>query len=85
MNINEVKKALYKEKPTATLIGKSRRGDTPSVTYKARLESGQKVLFRIPMTESVGLRQKEPAQLLIRWLDYKKDIKEIDVKDAETL
>lgn len=71
MNINEIKKALYKEKPIAKA--------TRSISYTQDGELGQEYLadcslgrvrFVVPMKDKSleGFKSEEQAQLLIRWL-----------------
>lgn len=64
MTTTEIKKAFYKEKPTANKLSTS----GGFVWYEAKLESG-KVTFKIPFKEAQGFNQTEPAQLLIRWIN----------------
>lgn len=71
MDRNEVKKLLYKEKPTATLV-KIKDG---FFVYTAAIKSNrQTVDFKVPVDETVNTEGEtifgdtEPAQLLIRWL-----------------
>ena len=63
MNAIEIKKALYKEKPTA------KRLEVVSgfVWYSTEIEVG-KLAFKIPENEAINFSEYEPAQLLIRWL-----------------
>jgi hypothetical protein len=70
MTKTEIKKALYKEKPTA------KRGIVSSVVYntnvyRTTLADGTDVKFSIPDSEwnSDTFQDEMPAQLLIRWLD----------------
>lgn len=65
MNTNEIKKALYKEKPIAIKIAI----DGYEQHYTAKTSLGE-VLFRVPVSD-MGDRlfeDKIPAQLLIRWI-----------------
>lgn len=64
MNINEIKKALYKEKPQAYLVASDFTGNL----YKAHLLNGKSLSFFVPITERETLDEQEPAQLMIRWL-----------------
>jgi hypothetical protein len=74
MTQNEIKKALYLEKPTAKMV--SSVGVIPTGTnwrYVATLESGHVVEFLIPTSEmgEKPFDTQMPAQLLIRWMvDY---------------
>lgn len=70
MEINDVKKALYKEKPKAILIGKEKdRNLEIKLTYKSKLKSGKKILFKVPEDESEGFEKEMESQLLIRWME----------------
>lgn len=64
MTKDEIKKALYKEKPTA------KKGSKSSMYqyYDTKLSTGMYVQFRVPLLEVGSLSDTEPAQLLIRWL-----------------
>lgn len=64
MTTTEIKKALYKDKPTANRL--STAGGF--VWYEAKLDN-KKVTFKIPEKEAAGFNQTEPAQLLIRWIN----------------
>ena len=64
---NEIKKALYKEKPIAFIDG----SDETYTYYKTDvLINGirKEIKFEIPNSENVDFKDEEPAQLLIRWL-----------------
>jgi len=72
MDVNQIKKVLYKEKPIAEAIR--------SVAYTATGEQGQeykadtslgKVRFVVPFSDKPlnGFKSEEQAQLLIRWLE----------------
>ena len=66
MDKNEIKKALYKEKPTARLLHRI----DDKACYKAYLKNGYSIAFEVPQKE-MGETIFEPemeAQLLIRWL-----------------
>lgn len=74
MEKNEIKKALYKEKPIANVTAISRDGG--SLSYTAKLSIGE-VEFYVPIADQKGSDGKIlsefqadniPAQLLIRWL-----------------
>lgn len=65
MELNEIKKALYKEKPQANFSHAKRDG----LTYVTKL--GKDILyFIVPLSEIQDgvFEQKMPAQQLIRWL-----------------
>lgn len=76
MNNNEIKKALYREKPIAKEIwvttADNLTGAKPYSVYKALIDDDMDkiVTFIIPHSEMGDTRfEKEvPAQLLIRWL-----------------
>lgn len=78
MNRNDVKKALYKEKPIAKITD-----DliliTPieSLSYKTRLSNGYVVYFNIPLSDwpNSNMIKIIESQLLIRWL--------LDIKENE--
>lgn len=64
MIINEIKKELYKQKPTAYLKGR-RKGD---YFYICSLENRTTLHFLVPEEEWNGFGDKMEAHLLIRWL-----------------
>lgn len=70
MNKNEIKKALYKEKPIATLTALYRDGG--SKDYETTLLSGEVVKFHVPIVEqresTATFEKQMESQLLIRWL-----------------
>lgn len=63
MNLTEIKKALYKEKPVAEKL----YNEDNNVIYGCDTSLGR-VLFSIPCNEATGFNKSEPAQLLIRWI-----------------
>lgn len=66
MNKDEIKKALYKQKPIAELIHVKKNG----VTYMTSLIPGGFVVFRVPLNE-IGDAEwlvEMPSQLLIRYI-----------------
>jgi hypothetical protein len=65
MNFDVIKKALYKEKPTATFVMEVKREGVN--IYKAELSIGR-VAFSVPADESRNFSKTEPAQLLCRWI-----------------
>lgn len=72
---NEIKKVLYKEKPTAQMTDDGKTGirGATAITgsiYMARTSIGN-VRFFVPHHEidSDLLKLEMPAQLLIRWID----------------
>lgn len=71
MDLNEIKKALYKEKPIAHLTrstGYTKDGEE-GVIYTTDTSLG-KIKFVMPYSEKPegGYKNEEPAQLLIRWI-----------------
>lgn len=73
MTKDEIKKALYREKPTAKLVDAGRTGGVADFDYRryeAETSIGT-VSFFIP-THEMGetlFGKEEPAQLLIRWME----------------
>ncbi len=63
---NKIKKALYKEKPTAVKIAQPKN---ERFLYEAETSLG-KVRFDVPINEmgETFFEREMPAQLLIRWL-----------------
>lgn len=69
MNTNEIKKALYREKPIARKYSYNLVMEGGVMHYKTILSNGVKVYFKIPVRDAPeNLAEEEPAQLLIRWL-----------------
>lgn len=75
MNLTEIKKTLYKEKPVAWQINdETKTIDNKSVkliTYKTECSIGT-ILFTVP-TNDMGDKlfdNELPAQLLIRWINF---------------
>jgi len=73
MKPEDIKKALYKEKPIAKFVRTKTEGVIRAVShwvYSAKLNDGNEVLFEVPTKEmgEAGFSQDMPAQLLIRWL-----------------
>jgi len=67
MTLNELKKVLYKEKPTAFL----HNTNDGEKTYIAEVSDGKSVFFRIPKSEVTDeFKDEVPAQLLIRWIEH---------------
>jgi hypothetical protein len=66
MTINEIKKALYKEKPKAKLMFIT---DT-DYHYQTTLEDGYGIVFTVPIVDmgETLFKNEEPAQLLIRYI-----------------
>lgn len=65
MELTEIKKSLYKEKPIATRIF----FNTKRAIYACKLDNGMQVNFKVPQSEmSEGFSEKMEAQLLIRWI-----------------
>lgn len=65
MNLTEIKKALYKEKPIARLSFTHEK----YVQYIAKLGNID-IVFEIPKSEH-EFDEQVPAQLLIRWIKNK--------------
>lgn len=68
MTLNDVKKALYREKPIAKTEVIDGYGN---LTLSAKLQSGKAIKFYIPCEESMSIQgdlNNMPAQLLIRWI-----------------
>lgn len=73
MEINEIKKVLYKEKPIArTNVNLSHNGETVAKSYLATGSLGDHY-FKVPLSEmgETPFEDEMPAQLLIRWLEKK--------------
>lgn len=72
MTNTEIKKALYKEKPIALLTNKENNGD---LTYESVLENNFKVIFKIPVAETINsdgkclFENEMDAKLLNRWIN----------------
>lgn len=79
MTNNELRKALYREKVPAILVGEETDADGNLVfTYKAVLDDDTPVEFVVPendMGESI-FETTVPAQLLWRWVVLKKQKEE---------
>lgn len=70
MTTNEIKKALYREKPIARLVKKTEQKDGSLLyTYKCQSSLGYHY-FNIPESDMGDkvFDDREPARLLIRWL-----------------
>lgn len=63
--VNDIKKILYKEKPTATRTGFK----DGYAYYLTQIEDKKIFEFKIPIKEAEGFNESEPAKLLIRWLN----------------
>ena len=63
MELNEIKKVLYKNKPIAIKL----YNEDNKCIYACETPFGR-VLFCIPISESSEFKSEEPAQLLIRWI-----------------
>lgn len=75
MKKNEIKNALYKEKPIAKRTARQTKENTltdvdPYDRYITCLQNGETAVFIIPHNEQGEnlFNETEPAQLLIRWL-----------------
>ena len=66
MNLNDIKKFLYKENPPAGIISVRKDG----ILYKTHTEDGNTFSFLIPLNEigEVIWERLMPAKLLIRYL-----------------
>lgn len=67
MTLSDIKKWLYKSKPTATRFAYNGK----EIFYDCILsdiDNDYQVFFIIPDEEAFGFSTTEPAQLLIRWL-----------------
>jgi hypothetical protein len=64
MEINDIKKELYKQKPVA--VRTSFKGEYTH--YVTQLSNNTIVEFRVPNNEAENFKDEEPAQLLIRWI-----------------
>lgn len=83
MTTNEVKKALYKQKPTAH-VQKIKAG---VAEFKTELENGYVVTFAVPL-EDMGLSELSAsmeAQLLIRWMIFAEPNKYPKTKSIEKI
>ncbi len=70
MDINIIKKELYKQKPDAEFFGINGNKIIYQVFIDVNLEGYLTIIFLIPIEDKPEtLRAKEPAQYLIRWLD----------------
>lgn len=66
MERNDIKKELYKQKPTAEVWHKN----STDYYYSAYLNGGAKIDFKVPV-DNMGetlFDNEVPAQLLIRWI-----------------
>jgi len=78
MTKNDIKKALYKEKPQA-YFQYIRKG---IAYYKTKCSLGE-VLFEIPVDDmgDADFRDKEDAQLLNRWLMFHEEVNPKEVSE----
>lgn len=66
METNDIKKALYKEKPKANLEGVTQH----NIIYTTKLKNGTIILFDIPISDlgnTVFLSEMD-AKLLVKWI-----------------
>lgn len=74
MELNEIKKGLYRLKPFADRIRTEIIDGETYHTYQTWVIPGPegRILFKIPQSEmgEVVFKDIEPAQLLIRWLSH---------------
>jgi hypothetical protein len=68
-NRNEIKKALYRQKPLAVIKNK----DASSYRYSCVLD-GSIIKFNVPVSDMGDSKFEDqmPAHLLIRWISYEK-------------
>lgn len=67
LTLTDIKKTLYKTKPMATCFADNGK----ECLYDVIINDEYQVFFTVPISE-MGLskfNKKEPAQLLIRWID----------------
>lgn len=79
---NEIKKALYKEKP----IAESAIEDLNDKHYSATLEDGTSINFDVPSFEmgETEFTDQMPAQLLIRWMrPYRRLYVRLEIQEGE--
>ncbi len=66
MELNEIKKQLYREKPTASMVSVKKTG----IVYNCPFNNEEGLFFEVPLTD-IGdaiFFHSMPAQQLIRWL-----------------
>lgn len=71
MTNTEIKKALYKQKPTAQRNHTEYENGVPKIiTYVAILDDGTVISFEVPVKDmgETPFDSAIPAQLLIRWI-----------------
>ena len=78
MNITEIKKVLYKEKPIAEFVGRQFNGDNTVLGFLYDAKTSTEVIhFTIPVADAVESMfrfEDQPSQLLIRWFaDFYKE------------
>lgn len=66
MNVTEIKKELYKQKPIASLVF-IRKGDA---LYKTTLEGDKNIYFNVPISDmgDYDFTSEMDAKLLARWI-----------------
>lgn len=67
MTTNEIKRAIYKEKPEAILLYIKKNG----IHYEAEIDFGpHPIVFRVPLYDlgDAEWKNRMPSQLLIRYL-----------------
>jgi hypothetical protein len=65
-NLNEIKKALYRQKPKSNLTVRTNTG----LKFKCKLENDQVINFYVPLSEITEHHvDGVDAQLLIRWIE----------------
>lgn len=70
MDLNQVKKDLYKQKPTAYRVGDTSIEGKVSALYRAKYSEDQVVFFKVPYSDmgTKAFEDKMEAHLLIRWI-----------------
>jgi hypothetical protein len=68
--LTEIKKHLYKEKPTAYKFAVGTEFTTFDCTLQFLVSKDIQVFFKIPNKDASGFNHSEPAQLLIRWYSH---------------
>lgn len=79
---NEIKKALYKEKPTAETVIKN----DSEKHYSAELQDGMIINFDVQFSEmgETEFEDQMPAQLLIRWMrPYRRLYVRLEIQEGE--
>ena len=71
MEINEVKKSLYKQKPAASLMY-IRKG---TAYYETHLQDATRLMFEVPVDDmgDADFLPQMDAKLLIRWVHHESE------------